>query len=170
VASVSASGSITVQVQGQEKLDRLAGRLRRAAGGGLRHNIDEGLADKGDAALQAVKAAFRGVNITGDGGGGGNFPSGGGGLRGRVARATMLHKIDGGLQYRAHANMVDPRYGGTLLHGVNGTRWRHPTFGHAPWANERGEEVFFSTLRRFYGVWRAGIEQGIQKTARDIVG
>lgn len=170
MASVSASGSISISVDGQAELGRLAGRLRHAAGGGLRRNINKGLTDKGDIALQAVRTAFRGVNITGEKAGGGGPPSGSTGLRARVAAATLLHEIDDGLRYQAHASMVDGRYGGTLLHGVNGTRWRHPTYGRPPWTGEVGEEVFFSTLRRFYGTWRAGIQWGIQETLRDVAG
>jgi hypothetical protein len=165
----SATGTITIHVDGQEKLGRLAGRLRQAAGGGLRRNINDGLTKSGNAALQAVRGAFKGVNITGEGGGGG-LPSGSTGLRARVAAATMLYERGDGLQYRTHVDRVDGRYGGTLTHGVNGTRWRHPTFGRPPWTGEVGEEVFFSTLRRFHGVWQAGIQRGMDATARDIAG
>lgn len=168
----SATAIITIQVNGRDKLAQLAKRLEKEGGGGLRKRLDSGLEKSGNKALQMVRAAWMGVDVQSSGAGGYDGPSGGStGLRGRIAAATLLHKISGGLRYQTHSRMVDGRYGDTLTHGVNGTPWAHPVFGNrSAWPKEVGEEVFYSTLNRCAPVWEQGLANAVENSARYIAG
>lgn len=161
---------IKVKVSSTAKLDRLARRLNAEADGGMQAELTKALNAEGPKARKQVAAAFQGVQVTA-------IPSRGGGkssgLRARVGAATTTNPVHRGVRVEVESNLVDPKYGNTLSWGLNGLgRWRHPTFGRrgaGQWVSQRGEEVFFKTMRGHTG-WAPRLERALEKVARRIEG
>ena len=160
--------TIRVPAQQRQRLGRLASRLRQAAGGGLQQELVDGLRREAPAALDAVRAAWMGVEVTSSRGGG----TASTGLRARVAAATEWEATGRGVHFEVDAIAVDPAYGRTLTWGLYGYgRWRHPVFGNREaWTQQRGEEVFFKTLFGREPQWREELEQACERVARQIEG
>lgn len=156
-----------IKVHAQDQFQRLAQRLKRAGRGDLQRKLTQAVKREGDPALSAVRTAWGGVDVTSSGPGG--YHSG---LRARVAAATRIRVRGTGVRVEVDSARVDPRYGRTLVHGLDALfNWTHPLFGNRDrWYSQRGQEVFFSTLYGFEDEWRAGIEKAMQETAREIAG
>lgn len=159
--------NITMGASGADRFDALARRFARAGSGGLQGRLTGTVRADGATVLAAVRAAWMGVEVTSTRGGGSSS-----GLRARVAAATSATPIPDGVRVEVEASAVDPVYGGSLTRGLNGMgRWRHPVFGDPDtWTQQAGQEVFYSTLRRFEPSWRAGLERVVDQTAREIEG
>lgn len=162
-----AAALVWTKVHGQEQYRALAQRLREAGRGDLQRKLTKAIRREGDPALRAVQAAWMTVEVTSSRGGGSSS-----GLRARVAAATRISILGSGIRIRVEGKRVDPVYGRSLSYGLDGLgRWRHPVFGNREvWEQQRGQEVFYSTLRRYETRWRAGIEQAMEETARQIQG
>lgn len=162
-----------IKIHGQDQYKRLAKRLRDAGRGDLQRRLTREIRRQGNPALAAVKSAWATVDVRSEGDGGESS-----GLRSRVAAATRVSILGSGIRIRVEGRRVDPRYGRSLTYGLNGLgRWRHPVFpdpsktrGEWTWTQQWGQEVFYKTLERFEGTWRAGIERAMEETAREIAG
>lgn len=157
-----------IKIHGQDKYKRLAKALKEAGRGDLQRKLTREIRKQGDPALQAVKVAWLGVDVTSDGDGGKSS-----GLRQRVSDATRISILGNGIRIRVEAKRVDPVYGRTLTYYLDGLgkRWRHPLFGDRErWYQQKGEEVFFKTLTEYETAWRAGVEAAMEATAREITG
>ncbi|MGD9989310.1 hypothetical protein [Pseudonocardia sp.] len=161
---------IRVKVSSTAKLDRLARRLREAADGGLQSELTKGVVTEAPRALAEVRTSFKGVQITATPSRGGGRSTG---LRARVAAATTAEPHMQGARFEVDPQAVDTAYGRTLSWGVDGLgRWRHPTFGRTgkgQWVTQKGQEVFFKTLRGHPG-WEPRLERALDKVARRIEG
>lgn len=158
---------VWTKVAHADKFRRLAERLKRAGRGDLQRRLTAAVRREGQPALQAVRAAWGGVDVTSPKGGG--YSSG---LRARVAAATTIVVRAAGIRVRVKSSQVDPKYGRTLVHGLNALHhWSHPVFGNRnAWSQQYGQEVFFSTLYDFEGAWRDGVEDEMQQVTREIAG
>ncbi len=154
---------IRIHVGGGEQLEKLAARFERAVVE-LPRELEAAVRGEGDAAVSAVRAAWMGVEVTSTGPGGEHS-----GLRARVAAATRASAIPSGVRIEVDAAAVDPRYGNALVKGLNGLgTWTHPIFGTSASTVQRGQEVFFSTLRG--RAWGQQVERVVDRTARQIEG
>ncbi|MFC5996954.1 hypothetical protein ACFQE5_22340 [Pseudonocardia hispaniensis] len=162
-----AAALVWTKIHGQEQYRALARRLREAGRGDLQRKLTKAIRAEGDPALRAVRAAWMTVDVTSSRSGGSSS-----GLRARVAAATRISILGSGIRIRVEGKRVDPVYGRSLSYGLDGLgRWRHPVFGNREvWEQQRGQEVFYSTLRRYESRWRAGIEQAMADVARQIEG
>lgn len=160
-----------VKIQGADEYKRLARRLKDAGRGDLQRRLTREIRREGSPALQAVKRAWLGVDVTSSGGGS-VAPDNSTGLRARAAAATRISILGSGIRVRTEGKRVDPVYGRTLTYGLDGLgRWRHPVFGNRnAWESQQGQEVFYSTLTRFESRWRRGVQRAMEQTARIIAG
>lgn len=157
---------ITVKVGGRQRLDRLIRRLVAAAGGGLQERLGAGVVDESPAALEAVRSAWAGVDVSSSKGGGSSS-----GLRARAAAATDFAPTGKGVRFEVDGPAVDSRYGRSLAWYLNGVgRWRHPTYGRSPWQQQSGEVVFAPTLLQQEPRYRARLERVMDEIAREIEG
>lgn len=156
--------NITFRVSGADEVLALARRYERAAAT-LQQRLTGALQLEGQAALVETRAAWMRVEVSSTRGGGKSS-----GLRARVAAATQLVRTSGGVRIEVQSRRVDPRYGRTLAHGLDGLgTWRHPVFGDLRvQTTQRGEEVFFKTLRGRR--WRASLVRVVGDVAREIRG
>jgi hypothetical protein len=174
----SSLGEILMRVDGQQKYRALSRRLRDAGRGDLRRELNRAVRREGRPALNDVKAAWLGVQVTESSRGGTAYPDRSTGLRRRVSAATKISVLQTGIRIRIDGKQVDPAYGRSLAWYLNSyprrRRWRHPVFGRRAnpqdWQEQRGEEVFFRTLNRHGRQWRSGIERAMQDIARRIEG
>lgn len=162
-------GSLTVwtKIDGQEKYKALARRLKDAGRGDLQRKLTRAVRKEGAPALAAVRAKWAGVDVTSTRGGGSSS-----GLRARVAAATRMQVLGTAIRIKVDSKKVDPRYGRQLTFGLDGLgRWRHPVFGNRKvWTEQKGQEVFYSTLTGYAPRWRAGIARAMEDVARQIEG
>lgn len=156
---------VTMHTRGDRDLSALAARFDRAAAE-LSYRLTGALQAEADTALAAVRAAWRGVDVTSSRGGGSTS-----GLRARIAAATQVRRTGDGVVIEVESGSVDPRYGRTLAYGLNGMgRWRHPVFGNElAWTQQYGQEVFFATLRDRRR-WEAALERVVDDVADEIQG
>lgn len=159
--------TIRIKVSNRSRLQRLARRLRDAAGGEVQRKLVEGVVDESQAALAAVRAAWLGVDVTSEGAGGTSS-----GLRARTAAATGVEPTGRGVHFEVDGPAVDPAYGRSLAWYLNGVgRWRHPVFGNTnAWTQQRGQTVFAPTLRAHEPLWLARLERVCDEVAREIEG
>lgn len=141
----------------------LAHRLREADPT-LRRALQSRIREEGQPALTAVRAAAHNIQMSGG-------PAGSTGLRDRIAAATRLHVQANGVQFRVHADAVDPKYGTTLTLGSEGKTWRHPVFGNRnAWVPQTGSPWFYPTLRAHAGAFRKAIIKAIHDTLAKLDG
>lgn len=158
---------VWVKVEGQEQYKALARRLKQAGRGDLQRKMTKSIRREGQPALRAVKAAWLRVDVSSSAGGG----TASTGLRRRVSAATRISILGSGIRIRVEPKQVDPAYGKSLTFGLDGLgRWRHPVYGRDIWVQQYGEEVFFKTLEPFEARFRAGIQDAMAETAREIEG
>jgi hypothetical protein len=159
---------VFVKVAGQEKYRRLSRRLKDAGRGDLQRRLTTAIRREGDPALSAVRGAWRGVDVTSSAGGGRRST----GLRARVAASTRVYATANGIRVQVDSARVDRQYGRQLVYGLDALRrWSHPVFGNRNvWVQQRGQEVFFSTLTGFEHRWRSGIEREMDTMAAEIEG
>lgn len=154
---------IRLGVRGAREVEALARRFERAAAG-LQGRLTGAVRSEAAPALAAVRSAWLGVEVSSSGDGGERS-----GLRARTAAATRMSPIAGGVSVVVDDELVDRRYGRTLVNGLDGQTWSHPIFGIAGTStSERGQEVFFSTLRG--RAWEPGLERVVDQTVREIEG
>lgn len=144
-------------------------RRLRSADAELKRNLRRRIREEGNPALQAVRAAARGIEMSSSPSAGG---SGSTGLRARLAAATRLSVQASGVRFTVQARRVDPRYGERLTAGSEGTPWRHPVFGNrtAPWVRQQGSPWFYPTLRSEGPAFRSAAERAMRDTLRHIEG
>ncbi len=157
-----------MRVSGHEELGRLSRRLRAAADGGLRRDLDSGLTRATPAVLAATRRAVAGASFPGE-------PSrglgGGSGLRARLAAATRSRPRADGVQLYVDGAAVGQQ--GHRLAMLTDTelapRWRHPVHGnrHA-WVTQRGQPWFFTTIRAHEPRYAAAVQQAMDESARRI--
>lgn len=157
---------IRMGATGGRSCKALARRFEKAAGR-LQDRLTAGVRSEGDPALQAVRAAWLGVEVTSTRGGGSSS-----GLRGRVAAATRSAPIPKGVRFEVEPAAVDPAYGRSLTYGLDGLgRWRHPVFGNtSAWTTQSGQEVFLMTIRGWAPKFEARLERVVDEVAREIEG
>jgi hypothetical protein len=165
------SATVWVKADGGQKYKAIARRLRKAGRGDLQRKLTKAVREEGQPALAAVRAAWMTVDVESTKGGTAP-PDRATGLRRRVARATRIRALQSGISIAVNANSVDARYP-SLVYYLNGfprTRsWRHPVFGNRlVWTAQKGQEVFYPTLREFAPAWRAGIYRAMEETAAEI--
>lgn len=155
-------------VHDAERYRQLSRKLREAGRGDLQRRLNREIRREGAGALQAVRRAWLGIDVTSSPSRGGGESSG---LRSRTAAATRIQVLQSGIRVSVAGNRVDPRYGRSLTRGLNGMgRWRFPVWGNreAPWVQNFGEEVFYTTLRRYEPRWRRGVQRVMDDVARDL--
>lgn len=159
--------TITIKVRGRSRLERVARRFREAGEGGMQRRIVEGIVDESPTVLDAVRAAWLGVEVTSEGAGGSSS-----GLRARTAAATDTEPTGRGVRFAVDGAAVDPAYGRSLVWYLNGVgRWRHPVFGNLnAWTQQAGETVFAPTIRAHEPLWMARLEAVCEEVAREIEG
>lgn len=158
-----------VKVAGGAELQRLSRRLKEAGRGDLQRKLTRNIRTAGEPGLRAVQSKFQGVDVTAvpSRGGGGST-----GLRARTAAATKLQVTGRGIRYKVIGRQVDPRYGDTLVNGLNNTGvWRHPVFGNRrAWVTQTGQEVFDPTLLGYEPKFRQACLDAMDETAAQIMG
>jgi hypothetical protein len=167
-------GEALVRVQGQERYRALSRRLRDSGRRDLQRQLSKAIRREGATALADVKRAWMTVDVTPPVGSAGKST----GLRARVSNATRISILQRGIRIQVAGKKVDPRYGKSLAYYLNAMPqrrgWRHPIFGRRArpqdWAEQRGEEVFISTLRGHERQWRSGIERIMDDFAQRIEG
>lgn len=163
-----------IKIENQEQYKRLARALKEAGRGDLQRSMVKQIRRHGSPALQAAQRAFLGIDVQSSDGGGTKST----GLRARVAAATRISVLGSGISIRVEPRRVDNRYGRALSFGLDGLgRWRHPVYADPTktredwtWVEQTGREVFYRSLKRYESVWRRGVEQAMQETARKIEG
>lgn len=120
--------------------------------------------------VAAVRAAWLTVDVTSSRGGTAR-PDTSTHLRARVAAATRLSITSTGIRIEVNGNAVGG-YGRSLAWYLNGSGrrpWRHPIFGRRSrpqdWAQQRGQEVLFSTVGAHAPAFRAGIARAMEEVA-----
>lgn len=157
---------IKIGVSGQDRFRRAANRLDEAAHGGLKRRIVDAVRQEAQPALREVRQAWLGVDVTSSRGGGTKST----GLRARTAGATHISDRAGGVHFEVNGAEVGP-YGRSLSFYLDGIgRWRHPVFGHDPWVQQYGQEVFSKTIRAHEQQWAAAIGRVLDDVARSIEG
>lgn len=158
--------NITMRVSGADQISNLADRFRRAAAT-LQSRLVAGLREEADSALAETRAAFRGIEVSSSRGGGSSS-----GLRARTAAATRIVVTATGVGFEVDAAAVDPRYGRSLSYGLDGLgNWGHPVFGRpGTWTTERGQEVFYRTLRGRADRWENRLTRVVDEVTREIQG
>lgn len=145
----------------------LARRLR-TADAELKRHLRRRIREEGAPALQAVRAAARGIDMTTQPSAGGGDSSG---LRARLAAASKLSVQASGIRFTVQERRVDPRYGATLTAGSEGKPWRHPVFGNRnAWVRQQGSPWFYPTLRSEGPAFRAAVERAVRDTLKHIEG
>lgn len=167
------SAAVWVKSDGAQKYRALSRRLREAGRRDLQRKLTRSIRAEGGPALSAVRAAWLTVDV-GSSRGGTARPDTSTSLRQRVARATRIQVLQSGIRISVNGRRVDPKYPSLVfyLNGFPRTRaWRHPVFGNKlVWTAQKGEEVFYPTLREFTPAWRAGIKRAMEETAAEIEG
>jgi hypothetical protein len=165
------SAGLWIKTDGAQKYRALSRRLREAGRGDLQRKLTRSIRQEGAPALAAVRAAWLTVDVESSRGGTAR-PDRDTGLRQRVARATRIQVLQTGIRISVSGARVDPKYPSLVfyLNGFPRTRsWRHPVFGNRlVWTAQKGEEVFYPTLREFTPAWRAGIKRAMEETAAEI--
>jgi hypothetical protein len=137
----------------------------------LQRDLTRAVRAEGTPTLAAVRSAWLSIEVTSDRGGKVR-PDTSTRLRWRTALATRIAATPKGVSITVNGRAIDPIYGNTLAWYLNasGRPWRHPIFGRransADWAVQRGQEVFFSTVRARQPAFRAAIEAAMESTAR----
>jgi hypothetical protein len=166
-----------IKIEGADKYRRLSLRLKAAGRGDLQRKLNRAIRRQGGPALTAVRAAWLTVDVQSEKGGRVR-PDRSTGLRRRTAAATRISVLQRGVSIQVKGSRIDPGYGRSLawyLNGSPGRRpWRHPVFGRREnpndWQQQRGQEVFFSTLRRHERDFRAAVDRAMETTAKEIEG
>lgn len=167
--------STYMSVDGADKYKRLARRLKEAGRGDLQRRLSRTIRREGQAALNDVRVAWMGVDVTSSRGGTAR-PDVSTGLRSRVAAATRIQVLQNGTRISVNTKKVDPAYPSLAwyLNGSGRRPWRHPIFGRrdnpGDWAEQRGEETFFKTMSRHAPAWRRATVRVIDEIAREIEG
>lgn len=182
-----------IRVTGQNELGGLAHRLRSAADGGLQRDVNTELRKAAAPVRSATRAAVRGASFPDPepaAGGSGKRTSGQTGLRAGLARATRTKDIGNGVRFEVEGSLVGRGSDGHRLAKLTDTelapRWKHPTHGRTSrgdlkdsnkrngpsrlWRRQIGQRWFFVSIRAGRGEFEAGIERGMDKTARRIEG
>jgi hypothetical protein len=134
----------------------------------LQRELSRAVRQEGDPTVRAVRAAWLSIEVTSSRGGT-VAPDVSTGLRRRVAAATGVSATKTGVRVTVSGRMIDPVYGTALAWYLNasGRPWRHPVFGRRDtWVEQRGREVFFSTVRARQPAFRAAIAAAMESTAR----
>lgn len=156
-----------VGATGKAAVEAAARRFERAASGGLQSRLVQGLNQEAPSALTETRAAWLGVEVSSTRGGGSSS-----GLRARAAGATTSSPTGRGVKFEVEPAAVDPVYGKSLSYGLDGLgRWRHPVFGNTnAWTQQRGQEVFFKTLRGHEPGFEGQLARVVDQVAREIEG
>lgn len=169
------TGEIQLKVDGAALQYRaLSRQLRKLGRGDLQRKLTRAIRKEGGPALAAVKAAWLTVDVKSlapNDRGGVARPDTATGLRRRVARATRIQVLQSGIRITVNGRRVDPKYP-SLVFYLNGfprqRNWRHKVFGHNVWVAQRGQEVFYPTLREFAPTWRAGVIRAMDEFATEL--
>lgn len=158
---------VWTKVAHADRFKTLAARLKRASRGDLQKKLTHAVRREGQPALAAVRAAWAGVEVTSPKGGG--YSSG---LRARIAAATRINVRANGIRVQVDSAKVDAKYGRTLVFGMDALfHWAHPVFGNRnAWSQQRGQEVFYSTLYQYEDEWRDAVADVMRDTADEIAG
>lgn len=172
---------IRVRVSGQEKLGRLARRLRTAADGELERELKLALVTAAPPVLAQTRAAVLGASFPALVRGKGRH-TGSTGLRGRLAAATSTKELNApvGVRFEVEGSAVVPgnsRAGHSLARYTDTElkpRWRHQVFGRterpSDWFVQKGQRWFFVSIRAGEPRFVAGLEGVVDKIARRIEG
>ena len=167
------SALVWMQTDGAQKYREAARRLRKAGRGDLQRRMTKEIRTAGQPALAALRAAWMTVEVESSKGGNAR-PDKATGLRRRAARASRIQAQQRGIRIYTSGAKVDPKYPSlvTYLNGFPRRRpWRHPVFGNRNnWVAQRGQEVFYPTLKAFAPEWRRGVMKAIEETLREIDG
>lgn len=137
----------------------------------LQRDLTRAVQTEGIPTLAAVRSAWLSIEVTSSKGGTVR-PDKSTRLRWRTAMATRIAATRTGVSVTVNGQAIDPRYGKSLAWYLNasGRPWRHPVFGRrdnpSDWAEQRGREVFHSTIRARQPAFRAAIMVAMEQTAR----
>lgn len=142
---------------GAADLRRLAAQLREEGRRDLRNQLGARLRRSAAPLRDDLREAILGVPIRGGGRGGARrSPRANGrnnrtaGLRETIAASitatAILHGDAAGARVFIDYSKL-PAQQRTLPGHINSGRWRHPTFGHSPWATQYGREWWWPTIR-----------------------
>jgi hypothetical protein len=175
------SAAVWVKTDGAQKYRALSRRLRGAGRRDLQRKLTRSIRAEGGPALSAVQAAWLTVDVKSlapNDRGGTARPNTSTGLRQRVARATRIQVLQSGIRISVNGRRVDPKYPSLVFYLNSFPRkrdWRHKVFNQRRkrdnsfvWVAQRGQEVFYPTLREFTPAWRAGIKRAMEETAAEI--
>jgi hypothetical protein len=160
-----------VKIKGADDFRRLRQQLKAAGRGDLQRSLLRQIRRIGGPALAAAKTGAMRVDVQSSRGGGSSS-----GLRASVAQATTIRIVSGGISIRVEPRRMDNKHrpwGLQLSLGLDRIgRWRHPVFGRLdqPWVEQYGTEFFYTSLKRYEGPWRRGVEQAMEETARKLEG
>ena len=156
-----------MKVHRQDQYRDLSRRLKQAGRGDLQRRLTREIRKAGRPALTATQAAWRRVDVSSTRGGGKSS-----GLRARTAAATRISILGSGIRIRVEGKKVDPRYRSLPFYlDALGKTWRHPVYGNREvWTTQRGQEVFYKTLRGFEPEWRRGVDRAKDETERELLG
>ena len=156
-----------MKVHRQDEFRDLSRRLKKAGRGDLQRRLTREIRKAGQPALRATQAAWMTGDVTSSRSGGKSS-----GLRARTSAATRISILGSGIRIRVESKKVDPKYRSLPFYlDALGKAWRHPVFGNRQvWTTQRGQEVFYRTLRGFEPRWRAGIDRAMDETERELLG
>lgn len=151
----------------------LSMELRTRGDPDLKRDLVKAIRREGEPAVRAVQAAWRSVRVSGSSRGGRGRPDRSTGLRERVAKATRVQVSQSGVRIVVDGRKVDPQYGRGLAWYLNasGKPWRHPVFGRREnpqdWQEQRGQSVFYETLRNHEPRFRRAVGEAMETVARN---
>lgn len=164
---------LSLTVQGQDDLRRVAEALRRGKGT-LRRELTTAFKDAGKQTLDRVKRNARTMSIRGRRKGGRRFVDHlpGTNIRARIARVTELEVSTSAGDPRVRFVVHTDRLGDARnlpWHFDSGRTFRHPIMGNRQaWAGQSGQPWFYNEVRDDLDVFVAKCDDAIERTIQSI--
>jgi hypothetical protein len=177
---------ISMAIEGADRYRELAKKLRGPAKKKLRADLRTQINEAGKPVLDEVRERVRTLPINSGHGGGNaqrrsfnvskarteraikNAAKRPAGLRETIAKATKLQITAKGVRFVVASSALPadqvslPRH----LDSVKG--WRHPTFAHKPWVDQKGQPWFASTISKRAPQFRRAALNAIDQTIEEL--
>lgn len=166
----------TFRFRGQQDLAQISQALRRVHGN-ARRELTQSLRAAADPAVQDLRRAVRGADVSGRRAGGGRpfrarVPSRG--LRGPIARAVRADVSTSASGARVvievREGAVPPRARQLIKYVVgDAKRWRHPIMGRrSRWASQNAPNVGWKTLRPHLPRFNRAVQSAVTRTEQQL--
>lgn len=159
-----------VQILGTGQLLELQRKLRAAGNENLRASMQRRIRSAAEPLANDLRSAVRSLPVRGSGGGGRRTDARAAGRGGRTAgmRETVARAIrisvrtsgSPGARIWIDKSLL-PNGMRNLPAKLDEGRWRHPTFGHSPWATQYAQPWWNVTIRRHEARMRAQVARTI---------